>query len=113
MTCSGQYTFSITQGKTSIGAKSFSLWVTSAASMIEWDEVGGSVGEFKTKRIRSGVETCLTSLRAPKEVRGHLLCHGVSGVQSTSYDGHDYLDVKREALETLYKYLESYGGIDA
>jgi integrase len=113
MTCSGQYTFSITQGKTSIGAKSFSLWATSAASMIDWNEADGLVGEFKAKRIRSGVETCLASLRVPKEVRGHLLSHGVSGVQSISYDGYDYLDVKREALETFFRYLENDSVSDA
>ena len=40
-----------------------------------------------------------------QEIRGHLLSHGVTGVQVASYDGHDYAPQKLEALETLYRFL--------
>jgi hypothetical protein len=63
------------------------------------------VGQFQAKRIRSGVETALASLRVSQEIRGHLLSHGVTGVQAASYDGHDYAPQKLEALETLQRFL--------
>jgi hypothetical protein len=40
-----------------------------------------------------------------KQTRGHLLSHGVTGVQATNYDGHDYAPQKLEALETLHRFL--------
>jgi hypothetical protein len=53
----------------------------------------------------TGVETALASLRVSQEIRGHLLSHGVTGVQAASYDGHDYAPQKLEALETLHRFL--------
>jgi hypothetical protein len=47
----------------------------------------------------------LASLRVSQEIRGHLLSHGVTGVQAASYDGHDYAPQKLEALETLHRFL--------
>ena len=49
----------------------------------------------------------LASLKISSDTRGHLLSHGVAGVQAASYDGHDYMDVKREALEQLFGFLDS------
>lgn len=60
---------------------------------------------FTAKRIRSGVETALAAARVPLEARGHLQSHGISGVQARHYDGHDYLDAKREALDQLFAIL--------
>ena len=40
-----------------------------------------------------------------QEIRGHLLSHGVTGVQVASYDGHDYAPQKLEALYTLQRFL--------
>ena len=53
----------------------------------------------------SSVETELASLRVSQENRGHLLSHGVTGVQATNYDVHDYAPQKLEALETLHRFL--------
>ena len=44
-----------------------------------------------------------------KEARGHLQSHGLTGVQAKHYDDYDYLQEKREALQVLYKLLESTG----
>jgi hypothetical protein len=38
-------------------------------------------------------------------IRGHLLSHGVSGVQAASYDGHDDAPQKLQTLEKLYRFL--------
>jgi hypothetical protein len=72
-----------------------------------WASAAGSgIEDFQTKRIRSGVETLLASARISTDTRGRLQSHGISGVQQRHYDGHDYMDEKRHALETLFKLLE-------
>jgi hypothetical protein len=68
---------------------------------------GAEIEAFQTKRLRSGVETLLARLKVPKEIRGHLQSHGISGVQARYYDGHDYIDEKRAALMLLFNTLES------
>ena len=64
-----------------------------------------AVEAFNTKRIRSGVETLLASVRVSSETRGRLQSHGIMGVQARHYDGHDYMAEKLEAVETLYRLL--------
>lgn len=66
--------------------------------------------DFQTKRIRSGLETLLASARIISDIRGSLQSHGITGVQARHYDGHDYLEEKRQALETLHRLLEAPGG---
>lgn len=70
------------------------------------DAVGDSIKNFQAKRLRSGVETLLSSAGVSQEIRGRLQSHGISGVQARHYDGHDYLQEKRAALETLHALLE-------
>ena len=68
---------------------------------------GAGILDFQAKRIRSGVETLLASARISADIRGRLQSHGISGVQARHYDGHDYQEEKRHALETLLALLES------
>lgn len=80
----------------------------SAATLSEWAMQAGTVAgieNFQTKRIRSGVETLLSSLGVSKEHRGYLQSHGISGVQSRHYDGYDYMEEKLSILETLHDQL--------
>jgi hypothetical protein len=74
-----------------------------ATAGVEWVPTIEPVGQFQAKRIRSGVETALASPRVSQEIRGHLLSHGVTGVQTGRYDGHEYAPQKLEALETLHR----------
>lgn len=93
----GKHALSTDGGETHVAATTLSDWATEmACSHIE---------DFQAKRIRSGVETLLASAGVPSDIRGRLQSHGVSGVQSRHYDGHDYLPEKRAALETLYRLL--------
>ena len=96
--CEPQGTFALSTdgGITHVSAITLSAWAVQAAAEIE---------NFKAKRIRSGVETLLASARVSSEHRGRLQSHGITGVQSRHYDGHDYMEEKREALETLFKLL--------
>jgi integrase len=92
----GTYALSSDNGVTHVAATTLSTWAVDAAE---------SIPGFATKRIRSGVETLLASARVSKEIRGRLQSHGISGIQDSHYDGHDYLDEKRHALETLFALL--------
>jgi len=94
---SGAFALSLDGGETHLGERTLSNWAKAAA-------VG--IADFQTKRIRSGVETLLASARVSTDTRGRLQSHGISGVQARHYDGHDYMDEKREALETLFNLLE-------
>jgi hypothetical protein len=105
----GEFPFSIDGGHTPLSAKTISDWAKGAAAGLQWTPTDKPVGAFQAKRIRSGVETALASLGVSQEIRGHLLSHGVTGVQSASYDGHDYAPQKLEALETLYSFLTGPG----
>jgi integrase len=93
---SGQYALSTDGGITHVSAATLSEWAMQA---------GAGITGFQTKRIRSGVETLLASARISGEHRGRLQSHGISGVQARHYDGHDYMDEKRHALETLGRLL--------
>jgi integrase len=80
----------------------------SAATLSEWSmQAGAGIEGFQTKRIRSGVETLLARAKISEGHRGRLQSHGISGVQNRHYDGHNYMDEKRYALETLFNLLEA------
>ena len=91
----GEYAISTDGGVTHLAATTLSAWAVDAS---------GST-DFKAKRIRSGVETLLASARVSTDVRGRLQSHGIAGVQARHYDGYDYLNEKREALELLHSIL--------
>ncbi len=101
----GEFPLSVDGGETPVSAKSVAGWSKDAAAGVDWLPTDKPMGQFQAKRVRSGVETALASLRVSQETRGHLLSHGVTGVQAASYDGHDYAPQKLEALETLHRYL--------
>lgn len=101
----GEFPLSVNGGESPLSAKTIADWAKDAAAGVKWSPTDKPMGQFQAKRIRSGVETALASLRVSQETRGHLLSHGVTGVQAASYDGHDYATQKREALETLYRFL--------
>ena len=93
----GEFAISTDGGVTHLSATGLSRWAVEAAAHIP---------NFQTKRIRSGVETLLASLEVSSDHRGRLQSHGIAGVQNRHYDGHDYLNEKRRALEVLFRYLD-------
>ena len=101
----GEFPLSLDGGASPVSAKAIAGWAKDAAAGVDWMLADKPVGQFQAKRIRSGVETALASLRVSQETRGHLLSHGVTGVQAASYDGHDYAPQKLEALEALHRFL--------
>ena len=95
----GKYALSTDGGVTHLAATTLSQWAVNAATK--------SIARFAAKRVRSGVETLLASARISEEIRGRLQSHGISGVQNRHYDGHDYIDEKRHALDTLFDRLQA------
>lgn len=93
----GVYALSTDSGNTHLSAITFGKWSRAATD--------SKIPNFTAKRIRSGVETLLAKQKISKDLRGRLQSHGISGVQDKHYDGHDYVDEKREMLETLFKVL--------
>jgi hypothetical protein len=53
---------------------------------------------FRGGDIRRTSETLLAGMRVPRDVRAHLLSHGVSGVQAIHYDKHSYMPEMCEVL---------------
>jgi hypothetical protein len=62
-------------------------------------------GPFTLGDIRRTVETRLAASKVSSEDRAHLQSHGLGGVQNRHYDKHDYLEEKRQALDTLWNLL--------
>ena len=93
----GIYAISTDKGVTHLAATTLSAWAVEASGQ----------PDFQAKRIRSGVETLLASARISSDIRGRLQSHGIAGVQARHYDGHDYMDEKRQALETLHRLLDA------
>ena len=93
----GEFALSTDGGDTPLAATTLSGWAK--------DAVDTRIEGFTAKRVRSGVETLLASKKVSKDIRGHLQSHGISGVQARHYDGHEYLDEKRKALQILYKHI--------
>lgn len=93
----GTYAISTDKGETHLAATTLSAWAVEATAL----------PDFQAKRIRSGVETLLASARISTDIRGRLQSHGIAGVQARHYDGHDYMEEKRQALETLYRLLDA------
>jgi hypothetical protein len=60
---------------------------------------------FQLRDIRRTAETILASLKVSKDVRSHLLSHGLGGVQNQHYDRHTYWSEKRQALKKWAAYL--------
>lgn len=54
---------------------------------------------FELRDLRRTCETMMARMGISKEIRAHILSHGLGGVQTRHYDMHDYADEKRRALE--------------
>ena len=93
----GTYAISTDKGVTHLAATTLSAWAVEASGQ----------PDFRAKRVRSGVETLRASARISSDIRGRLQSHGISGVQARHYDGHDYVEEKRQALETLFRLLDA------
>ncbi|MDH5858819.1 tyrosine-type recombinase/integrase [Lampropedia aestuarii] len=92
----GVYALSTDGGNTHVSNTTLSKWACEAAPF----------ADFQLKRVRSGVETALASIRTSSDIRGRLQSHGISGVQARHYDGYEYLAEKHEALDALATLIE-------
>jgi integrase len=63
--------------------------------------------KIEARDLRRTAETQMASMGISKDVRAQLLSHGLGGVQSHSYDRHEYMTEKRNALEAWAKHLQT------
>ena len=94
----GEYAITTDRGDTHLAPTVLSHWACEAAE-------SAGIADFEAKRLRSGVETLLAAAGVDRDTRGRLQSHGITGVQATHYDDHDYLPEKRRALEVLHRRL--------
>ena len=94
----GEYAISTDGGTTPLNGVTLSKWAQAADHKI---------AGFQLKRVRSGVETLLSSMGVSKDIRGELQSHGLSGVQKRHYDAYEYLPEKRKALTKLFNVVDA------
>jgi hypothetical protein len=106
----GPHLFSLTGGESALSYESLrDHFVEVRAAMLAAGELSQGKVQFSVGLIRASVETNLSREGVGKEHLAQLLSHGVSGIQSASYNHHDFLREKREALEVLFRLLTSPG----
>lgn len=104
----GPFLFTVTAGQS--GADYSSVRYHLALVVQEMLDAGELThGTFTAGDLRRTVETRLAALKVSKEIRGQLQSHGLGGVQDKHYDRYEYLDEKRDALQQLFRLMESKG----
>lgn len=104
----GQYIFTLDAGQTPVSYSSLRDRLRHVvADMAEAGELEG--GPFTLGDLRRTIETRLAAAGVPKDIRGRLQSHGVSGIQDRHYDRHEYIEEKRAALEMLHRLVTGEG----
>ena len=100
----GDALFTVTRGKEA--ALYHTVWESVqeiAGAMVAAGEIDRL---FTPGTIRKTVETRLQALGVTREVRAHLLSHGMGGVQGKYYEAHDFDAEKRDVLKKLRRLCE-------
>lgn len=94
----GDKPFLITlNGKVHVRTETLSAVVTDISAAMVKDRTARE--PFELRDLRRTCETMMARIGISKDVRAHILSHGLGGVQARHYDMHDYADEKRAALE--------------
>jgi integrase len=97
-------------GKVPVRTETLSRVVTDiSASLLERKKISKP---FELRDLRRTAETMMARLRISKDIRAQVQSHGLGGIQARHYDKHDYIDEKREALQTWCNYLDEVAGGD-
>ncbi len=107
ITGAGEYVFSCEGGKRPI----CNTYFRDGTAKIQKDMEAAKElenGHFTPGSIRATIETRLAAkpYRMGSDVLGHLLSHGLGGVQARHYQHHDFFEEKLEALEMLQRMVE-------
>jgi len=107
ITGSGEYVFSCNGGKTPVSTRYMNELVSRVRKSME-DAGDLENGHFTPGTIRATVETRLIAkpYRVSSDVLGHLLSHGMGGVQQRHYQKHDFFEEKLEALQMLERMVK-------
>ena len=94
----GEKPFLITlNGKVHVRTETLSEVITAISAALVAEKIARE--PFELRDLRRTCETMLARMGISKDVRAHVLSHGLGGVQARHYDMHDYMDEKRRALE--------------
>lgn len=94
----GDKPFLITlNGKVAVRTETLSEVVTTISAAMVAEKTARE--PFEHRDLRRTCETMMARMGISKDVRAHILSHGLGGVQARHYDQHDYADEKRRALE--------------
>jgi len=97
MDTNGKKPFLITlNGRVHVRTETLSAVVTDICAAMLKDKTAGT--PFEMRDLRRTCETMLARMGISRDVRAHILSHGLGGVQARHYDMHDYADEKRNAL---------------
>ncbi len=75
-----------------------------ALKVLQKDDLGATLGSYRVHDFRVTCESRLADLGFVQEVRDAVLGHAKAGLQKT-YNKHDYLDEKRDALTAYAEHL--------
>lgn len=78
-----------------------------AAAASREGQKGPQRPKLEPRDLRRTAETMLAAMGISKDVRAQLLSHGLGGVQDRSYDRHDYMVEKRNALDAWTAHLQA------
>jgi len=95
-------------GKVPVRTETLSATVTDICAAMLKDRTARE--PFELRDLRRTCETMLARMGISKDVRAHILSHGLGGVQARHYDRHNYADEKRRALESWDAELERIKG---
>jgi len=84
-------------GRAPVQMASMGRWVRDRCA--DWVNAGDLPTPFQAKDLRRTVETLMVKDKIPKDLRAHLLSHGLSGIQTQRYDLHEYFDEKQGVLK--------------
>ena len=98
LAANGDKAFLITlNGKVQVRTETLSEVVTDISAALIKEKIARE--PFQLRDVRRTCETMLARMGISKDIRAHILSHGLGGVQARHYDMHDYMDEKRRALE--------------
>jgi len=84
-------------GRVHVRTETLSEVVTNISTAMVQEKI--SLKPFELRDLRRTAETMMARIGISKDIRAHVLSHGLGGVQNRSYDKHDYLNEKKDALE--------------
>lgn len=93
-----------THGGVPVRTETVSALITGISAVMEKDKAARA--SFELRDLRRTCETMLAAMNISKDHWVQIQSHGLGGVQDHHYDGHEYMEEKRTALDRWAARLE-------